>query len=216
MKIVKLFRDIFAILFVLTFIFGVGYYTGINTFDSEEVIVEKIVEKPMDIELPGEVEKRVVTVEEVEARLMEIAELTTYSGEYTVTLGKDETRFFLDNIKVWGTTNFITITASGIVKIGYDMNMIVVKVDDDKIYIKLPEAKLNDNYVIWDTVKCSESNNIFNPIEFSQYQEIVDEIETKGIVEVESNGIYEKAEENVKKIMNGFLSEFIDYDIIYM
>lgn len=129
---------------------------------------------------------------------------------------KDETRYLLDNIKVWGTTNSIEITASGIVKVGYDMNDIVVKVDDDRIYIKLPEAQLNDNYVIWDTVTCSESNNILNPIEFSQYQEIVDEIEEMGLADVESEGIYQNASENVKKIMNGFLSEFKDYEIVYM
>lgn len=216
MKIVKGVRDVIAVLLVLAVVFGAGYYTAMKTVEPEEVVVEKIVEKPVDIELPGEVEKRVVTVEEVESKLMEMAELSTYSGEYTVTLGKDETRYLLDNIKVWGTTNSIEITASGIVKVGYDMNDIVVKVDDDRIYIKLPEAQLNDNYVIWDTVTCSESNNILNPIEFSQYQEIVDEIEEMGLADVKSKGIYQNASENVKKIMNGFLSEFKDYEIVYM
>ena len=216
MKILKGVRDVIAVVLVLVVVFGAGYYTAMKIVEPEEVVVEKIVEKPVDIELPGEVEKRVVTVEEVESKLMEMAELSTYSGEYTVTLGKDETRYLLDNIKVWGTTNSIEITASGIVKVGYDMNDIVVKVDDDKIYIKLPEAQLNDNYVIWDTVTCSESNNILNPIEFSQYQEIVDEIEEMGLADVESKGIYQNASENVKKIMNGFLSEFKDYEIVYM
>lgn len=50
----------------------------------------------------------------------------------------------------------------------------------------------------------------------SQYQEIVDEIETMGLEDVKSQGIYKSTEENVKKIMNGFLSEFVDYEIIYM
>lgn len=216
MKILKVFRDVIAVALVLAVVFGIGYYTAMKTVEPEAVVVEKIVEKPIDIELPGEIEKRVITVEEVESKLLEMAELTTYSGEYTVTLGKDETRYLLDDIKVFGTTNSIAITASGIVKVGYDMNEIVVKVDDDKIYIKLPEAQLNDNYVIWDTVTCSESNNILNPIEFSQYQEIVDEIETMGLEDVKSQGIYKSTEENVKKIMNGFLSEFVDYEIIYM
>ena len=216
MKILKILRDVIAVALVLVVVFGIGYYTAMKTVEPEAVVVEKIVEKPIDIELPGEVEKRVVTAKEVESKLLEMAELTTYSGEYTVTLGKDETRYLLDDIKVFGTTNSITITASGIVKVGYDMNEIVVKVDDDKIYIKLPEAQLNDNYVIWDTVICSESNNILNPIEFSQYQEIVNEIETMGFEDVKSQGIYKSAEENIKKIMNGFLSEFVDYEIIYM
>ena len=34
-------------------------------------------------------EKSIVTIEEVEAKLKGIAELSSYSGEYTVTYGKD-------------------------------------------------------------------------------------------------------------------------------
>ena len=96
------------------------------------------------------------------------------------------------------------------------MNRIIVKVDDTKIYISLPELQINDNYVIWDTVKCSETNNIFNPIEFAQYQEIVDEIENRGLEDVEKQGIYQNAEENIKRTMNAFLAEFEDYEIVYM
>ena len=65
-------------------------------------------------------------------------------------------------LKIFGTTNSIEIKASGVVKVGYDMSKMVINVDNDssKIYIKLPEIQLNDNYVIWDTVTCSESNNL--------------------------------------------------------
>jgi len=216
MKIFEILRNVVAVILILAVVFGAGYYTAKKTMEPKAVVVKNTDEKPIDLELPGEVEKRVVTVQEVESKLMEMAELTTYSAEYTVTFGKDEARYLLDNIKVWGTTNSITITASGIVKVGYDMNDIVVKVDDDKIYIKLPEAKINDNYVIWDTVTCSESNNILNPIEFSQYQEIVDEIEKMGLEKVEAQGVYDSAVENAKKVMNAFLSEFVDYEIVYM
>ena len=124
--------------------------------------------------------------------------ISSYSGEYTVTYGKDTARYWFDNIKILGTTNSIEIKASGVVKVGYDM------------------SKMNDNYVIWDTVTCSESNNILNPIEFSQYEEIVDEIERMGLEDVESKGIYDKASENIKNIIKGFLSGYEDYRIIYM
>lgn len=211
MKRFKVLGKVLAVVLVLSVVFGAGYYTGKRTAEPTDAA-----DKSTGLELPGEVEKRVVTVEEVKSKIMEMAELTTYSGEYTVTLGKDETRYFLDNIKVLGTTNSITITASGMVKVGYDMKEIVVKVGDNKIYIKLPEAKLNDNYVIWDTVSCSESNNILNPIEFSQYQEIVDEIETKGLDDVKTKGIYNSASKNAKHVIDGFLSEFKGYEIVYM
>ena len=69
---------------------------------------------------------------------------------------RDTARYWLDNIKIFGTTNSIEIKASGVVKVGYDMSKMVINVDNDssKIYIKLPEIQLNDNYVIWDTVTC--------------------------------------------------------------
>lgn len=202
MKILRSFKNIIVMIIVLAVGFCIGYIVG---------------KRPeFDLKLPGEVEKQVVTVEDVKSKIMEMAELTTYSGEYTVTMGKDETRYMFDDIKVLGTTNSVEITVSGVVKVGYDINEIEIRVDDDKIYIKLPETKLNDNYVIWDTLSYSESNNILNPIEFSQYEELVDEIEKKGLENVESEGIYQKAEENVKKIMDGFLSEFTDYEIEYV
>ncbi len=215
-KFLKTLGDILLVLIVLGVSFGAGFITSRFLMKPKEVVVEKVVEKPVEIRLPGEVEKRVVTVEEVESKLNEMAELTTYSSEYTVTLGKEETRHLMDDIKLAMTTNSITITASGIVKVGYDVSDISVKVDNFKIYISLPEAKLNDNYVIWDTLECEEKNNILNPIEFSQYQEIVDEIEKMGLEDVEKKGIYKKAEKNLKKIMNGFLSEFVDYEVVYM
>ena len=49
--------------------------------------------------------------------------ISSYSGEYTVTYGKDTARYWFDNIKILGTTNSIEIKASGVVKVGYDKNM---------------------------------------------------------------------------------------------
>lgn len=55
-----------------------------------------------------------------------------------------------------------------------------------------------------------------NPIEFSQYEEIVDEIEQMGLEDVESKGIYDNASENIKNIIKAFLSGFKEYEIVYM
>lgn len=216
LKFLKVLRDIISVIIVIALVFGAGFYTATRVMQPEEVVVEKVVEKPVEIKLPGEVEKRVITVKDVESKLHEMAELTTYADEYTVTLGKDQTRYILEDYKIPLTTNSITITAGGIVKVGYDIDDIVVKVENFKIFIKIPEAKLNDNYVIWDKLTCKEENNILNPIEFSQYKDIVSDIEKMGLEDAEKNGIYDKAEENLKKIMNGFLSEFVDYEIVYM
>ena len=43
-----------------------------------------------------------------------------------------------------------------------------------------------------------------------------DDIEAKGLKQAESKGIYDAAEKNLKVVINGFFSEFVDYEIIYM
>lgn len=208
-------RDLLAVLVVLGVAFAAGYFFCAFS-EGEKAGTVAVEEDGFDLELPFEVERRVVTVEEVEARLFEIGELSTYAGEYTCTLGKDETRYLLDSIPVFGTTNSITISCNGIVKVGYDLSDITVRVGDDKIYISVPQAHLNDNYVIWDSLVCKESNNILNPIEFSQYQELIGEIEQMGLDQVTDQGIYKKAEDNLKALISVFLSEFDEYMIVFM
>lgn len=198
---------IVAAVVALIVIFVAGYKFGQKMAPEKEVYVPVETEKVI---LP---EKRVVSVEEVEAKIDEMAEFTTYSSTYTVALSEETAKYFKNDKKVPFTTNKIDITASGIVKVGYDLDDIGIEIDEDTIYISIPEAKLNDNYVIWDTVQCIEDNNIFNQIEFSQYYDMLDEIKEKGLVEAESKGIYDKAEKNLKKIMKGFLSEFNDYKV---
>ena len=70
------------------------------------------------MKLPGETEKRIVTIDEVETKLAEIGELSTYSGRYEVTKEADYSRYFLDDIKVPGTKNTVHLECEGIVKVG--------------------------------------------------------------------------------------------------
>ena len=193
----------------------------VGSYPSDEAeIVEPIapVEEEFDLELPAEIEKCIVTVEEIEVVLVDISQFSTYSGEYTATKSTEYTRYFLDNIAVPGTTNTITIECSGVAKVGYEVEDIEIKVDNDslKIYISLPEAQILDNYVIWDPVKCQEENNILNPIDFEQYQGIISEIETAGLALAEADGIYQDAEANMGTIICNFLSGFADYEIVFL
>lgn len=178
--------------------------------------VEKDKSQGFDLEMPLEVQRRRVTVDEVEAQLFEISELSTYYGEYTFDYGKEEKRYWLEVLPILGTTNYIELKGRGIVKVGFDMNEIVVKVDDDTIYIALPEAKLHDNYIVWDSLNCTEHNSILNPINFAQYQELINEIEQKGLDDVVERGIYKSANENFKTIIEAFLADFEGYEIVYM
>ena len=69
----------------------------------------------------------------------------------------------------------------------------MVKVDNDsqKIYVSLPEAKINSNQLMWDSsMECNEKNNILNPIDFEQYQTLISDIKAEGLREAEKNGLY--------------------------
>lgn len=214
-KTSKMIRNLVVGVIALAVAVGVAYYAG-RTANEPEVVEVKDSKKGFDIKLPGEVEKRVVTIEEIEGKLEDVVELTTCIDSYTVTRSKDENRYIFEDIKLWGTKNSITLSAQGVVKVGYNLNDFKVQVDDSKIYIAVPKAQINDNHIIGDTVKCSEKNNILNPIEFPQYQELIEEMEAMGLEDAVSRGIYGKADERVKKAIDGFLAEFNDYDIVYM
>ena len=215
-KILSFFITAIYIVALIATGFAAGcFYTKFNNNTEPTEVVADSKEK-FDLELPFEKEKRVVTVAEVKSNLKKIGELSTYAGDYTCTLGKDESRYWLEKLPVIGSTNSITITCNGIVKVGYDISDIKVRVSDDKIFISIPEAQLNDNYIIWDSMVCDETNNILNPIEFSQYQDLISEIEQMGLNQVEEKGIYIKAENNLKELVNVFLSDFDDYEIVYM
>ena len=218
-KVWKAISSTIAVLLTLAIVFGAGYFVG-SFPDEDAEVVEPInpTEEKFDLKLPAEVEKRIVTVEEVEEMLVDVSQFSTYSGEYTTTKSAEYTRYFLDNIAVPGTTNTINLECKGIVKVGYDVDEITIKVDNDSqnIYISLPAPKVLDNYVIWDSVKCREENNILNPIDFEQYQGLISEIEDEGLGLVEADGIYEDAEANMETIIRNFLSGFEDYEILFL
>lgn len=198
----------------LGFVGGYWYHSQ-KIEDKADVVVD---DTTPDVKLPGEKEKSIVTVDEVRTKLVAIGELSTYSGQYTVKKGRDFLRNVLDDIRIPWTTNNVTIECEGIVKVGYDVNEIGVDIDDKSytIYISLPEATVNDNYVIWDSVICKEDNNPFNPIDFEEYKLLIEEIEEEGLSQSEEQEIYKAAEENIKNIIVNFLSGMDDYQVKFL
>ena len=70
---------------------------------------------------------------------------------------------------------------------------------------KIAHRNIIDNHrahAEMDTVKCEETNNILNPIDFEQYQVLIGELEALGLEKAETEGIYQAAEDNIKVIIN--------------
>lgn len=210
----KVFGGVLAGMAILGTVFAGGYFYFNNQVEkSEPIYVETA-----SLSLPTEVEKMYITKNDVEIELKEVGELSTYSGGYEVVKGAECARYMFDKWAFPGTTNVIEVTCEGIVKVGYAIEDTEVVVDNDsqKIYVGLPEAKVNDNYIIWDSVECVEGNSMFNPIEFWQYEQLLHEIEVEGLAQVEAEGIYEKAEENAQRIISKFLSGFDEFEVVFV
>ena len=220
MKPFKAVRDVAMGLLLIAILLAVGFGGG---YAYRQYMLEQsaeVVDNSVDpgLSLPGEAEKRIVTIDEVEAKLVEIDQLATYMGEYTATKSAEYSRHILDDIPVPGTTNSIAIDCTGVVKVGYTVSDIVPTVDNEseKIYTALPTPDVLDNYVIWDSVQYAESNNILNPIDFAQYQTLIQEIEKEGLAKAEEEGLYQAAEENVKMVIQNFLAGFEGYEIMFL
>ncbi len=171
-----------------------------------------------DLKLPGEVEKYTVYAEDIKGKLQEINEWATYAAEYQVLRGEEFTRYFLDDIAIPGTTNSVEATCTVVVKIGFSVDDISIQIDNDssKIYISIPDPTVLDHYVIWDSITFTESNNILNPIDFEQYQQLFQAIEDEALEEAEKAGIYEEAEKNAQKIITALLAEYSAYEVVYL
>ena len=214
----KKFLQLISCVLAAALVFGAGCFVGSHFGFEAEIVENQNSQQHFDLQLPGEVEKRVITAEEVASKLVECSHLTAYSGEYTVSKSGEYTRYWLDNFAIPGTTNRISMTCKGVVKVGCDIKTISPTVDNESytIYIALPEFTVLDNYIIWDTVVYEETNNLLNPIEFSQYHAFISEMTEVGLSDVEAQGIYAAAEENFKSIIIGFLSSFEDYKVVFL
>ncbi len=216
-KFVQAFKGLASVLLVLAIGFSGGwYFRCVQEKDAQAVVSAK--DDGFDLRLPGEAEERVVTRSEVEVQLKKISQLAVYSGDYTVVKDTENTRDLLDRVPIFGTTNTIHLECTGVVKVGFALEEITPVVENGarKIYISLPEPAVLDNYVIWDGVVCREGNNPLNPIDFEQYQTLIDEAEQEGLAQVEEKGIYEEAEENAKAVIREFLSGFVGYEVVFL
>lgn len=217
----KIFAKIGSVILILASLigaFGLGcYYTELNQENKTEIFEPQQSEE-VDLQLPGETVTREHIVHEIESTLEKISEFSTYSLKYTITDGDNFARKWIDEWNIPGATNSIQVTASGIVKVGYDFNDIRKDVDFDnkKIHISLPEIKVLENHVIWDSIKVVENNNILHPISFSQYQDIISGIEKSGLEDAINKGLLEQGEESIKELLLIFLSDFEGFEVIFL
>ena len=187
---------------------GFGYYLN------EPNIVEE--EKVENIELPFETTKTTVIEEKIEATLSEIKEYHTYCGTYTIKETVSEQRMIAD-IGIPGTTNTITIECEGIVKVFYHFDELQPTIDHEsqRIYFAMPSYHV-ENYIDIDRLNINETNSIFNPIDSSQYINLLSSLQEKGLSKVEEDDIYTKANQALQDQMTYFMGLCCDYEVMFI
>lgn len=158
-----------------------------------------------------------ITSVRIRDRLIQIGELSTASYEYenTRTITNTRERF---GWEIPGTTNSVTISYCGVLKVGYDVSSIQTEINHDRklIFITLPEPEIKDNYVKLDGMQCAAKNNFFNPIDITGFATYFEGFEEEAELGAADRGIYEAAEERMQQLVINFLAVFPDYEVIFV
>ena len=215
-------KETLASLCVILLLFSLGFGAGVGGclwHQAKNKPAAVILQPQADLlHLPGETEKFIVTLDEIEATLQELQEFATYSGTYQVSKRDDVWRSTGD-WDWWLTRNTVAVQCEGVVKVGYDVNLITAEIDEksETVYLRLPSASVLDNYVIWDTVDASGSfNNPLHPLSFDEYREVIVRIEDEGLEKVTESGIFEHAEESFRRLVTANLAGVTDYRIVFL
>lgn len=155
-----------------------------------------------------------ITIETLDETLEPISELSTSAFEYTGEVTRSSTRTGL-GMNIPGTTNSVTITYSGVIKVGYDVDAIQESIDNEQkiIKISLPEPQIFGNYIDTQNLEFETSNNIFNPIDAEDLFGYLKEIQADELDRAIAAGMYETAEGQIESLITGLLAVFPDYTV---
>lgn len=155
-----------------------------------------------------------VTEEEIGEQITAIGELSTASFEYTNTRTVSDTRQ-LFGVDIPGTKNRVTVTYEGVIKVSYDISEIGYSVDDGVITVFLPEPRITDNYIKFDSIDIESKNNILNPINIDNLADYFGSFQDEAIMRAEEMNIWEEAEERMMLLVETFLGVFPDYEVVF-
>ncbi|MDY9917690.1 putative membrane protein [Proteiniphilum saccharofermentans] len=147
-------------------------------------------------------------------RISYIQELALVRYNYTGVISYKDYRKFL-NINVPLTDKYFLLKYNGYIKAGVDFNRINVTVDNDTtIHISIPKPKILDTVIDEKSIQVyNESENAFNPIKISDYNEAISREKNVMIRDAVEQGIYRQATDEAKIAITSLLREMGFKDI---
>ena len=172
-----------------------GWFSSGNTIkrsgSKEAILAEE--EKFHDI---------ILTNTTVKSELNAIAELMTYSETYSgMATVVDSRQIPYTNVNIWGTQHQIQISYIGTIK---------------EIYVTLPKVPIVDNNLPQESVTVLQDNNILNPIRADEVNEHLVTVKAEQLQNAINNGIYDKAETHLRKIIVDNLAKLhSEYKVVF-
>ena len=149
------------------------------------------------------------------SKIVHIQELATIKYNYAGVIGyKDAMKLFKLNVPL--TEKYFLLKYNGYLKAGVDFNRIKVDVHEDKVHVSMPRAKIFDIVIDENSVTVyNESENAFNPIKISDYNQALSSEKETMRKDAVSQGILKDANRQAELIVKSLLQEmgFKDVDI---
>ena len=166
-----------------------------------------------------EMESRQVEVDAIKEEVREVSKYTAYEFDYTSIVHFSNTKTF-QGVNIPLTGNKFIATIDGKMNIGIDADVVDItetKNSDGKvtkIVLTVPHSEIQDNYTMQDTLEIyDETNNIFNPVKITDYQELIVETEKKEEKKVQEGDILQQADERIKFLLTVYLQKVYGEDV---
>lgn len=147
-------------------------------------------------------------------RISYMQELALVRYNYTGVISYKDYRKFL-NLNVPLTDKYFLLKYSGYIKAGVDFDKIKVTVDNDTtIHVSIPKPKILDTMIDEKSIQVyNESENAFNPIKISDYNEAIMQEKNVMIRDAIDQGIFKQATGEAKIAITSLLKEMGFKDI---
>lgn len=152
----------------------------------------------------------------VMSRISHIQELALVKHNYTGVIGfKDYKRIL--NINIPLTDKYFLLKYNGYLKAGVDFSRITINaLTDSMVHVSIPKPEIFDTVIDEGSVQIyNESENAFNPIKISDYNEALSREKNIMISDAIKQGILKDATDQARMVLTAMLEEmgFIDIRI---
>jgi hypothetical protein len=139
------------------------------------------------------------------SKIVYLQELSLVKYNYTGVISYKDYYKIL-NINVPLTEKSFLIKYGGYVKAGVDFSRIKVDVDNRNVHVSVPKAKILDTVIDENSVKVyDESQNAFNPIKITDYNDALKKEKNTMIDDALKQGILKEANEQAKLAISALL-----------